>query len=419
MKIDSIYIKNFRGISEGVTIPIKPITLFIGPNSSGKSTVIHALAALSQTAKVQNDTRPLVLDDEFASVHLGRFIEVIHSKNYGDAICLGLKMNEVMIRDLKDRQSKPAPTDVEIGFEFKSTTRTQKMFIETGHARIGNIEYNIKKRLTKYAIENVSAEKTAVCGMKSGFTFEDRDFFSNRDKNVHFEFWPLVVGQRSMNDLLKRTYYLGPFRMPPQRQYPTRGASPTEVGSQGEAAATLLANEAMQSQSRLHINQIARWMDLLGVGKKLDVSRIASSHLFDVNVTLPDGSAFPLADLGYGLSQVLPVLTQCSFASEGSVLLFEQPELHLHSLAVRPLASVFIDAVKKKNLTIVAETHSLELVGQFQRELRAGNLKLDDFVVYRVSRKDGCTHVKPIEIDANDYDIYERWEAGLSVPDQA
>src|SRR5437899_12149322 len=118
------------------------------------------------------------------------------------------------------------------------------------------------------------------------------------------------------------------------------GAPPTEVGSQGEAAATLLANEAMQSQSRLHINQIARWMDLLGVGKRLDVSRIASSHLFDVNVTLPDGSAFPLADLGYGLSQVLPVLTQCSFAPEGSVLLFEQPELHLHSLAVRPLASV-------------------------------------------------------------------------------
>jgi len=139
MKIDSIHIKNFRGISESVTIPIKPITLFIGPNSSGKSTVIHALAALSQTAKVQNDSRPLVLDDEFASVHLGRFIEVIHSKNYGDAICLGLKMKDVLIRDLKDRQPKPSPTDVEIGFEFKSTTRTQKLFIETARAQGGAI----------------------------------------------------------------------------------------------------------------------------------------------------------------------------------------------------------------------------------------------------------------------------------------
>src|SRR5690606_24271862 len=110
------------------------------------------------------------------------------------------------VRNLKDRQSKPAPTDVEIGFEFKSTTRTQKLFIESAHAQIGNIEYNIKRKLSKYTVENVSAAKTAVCGMRSGFTFEDRDFFSLRDTNARFEFWPLVTGQRAMNDLLKKTY---------------------------------------------------------------------------------------------------------------------------------------------------------------------------------------------------------------------
>jgi predicted ATPase len=158
-------------------------------------------------------------------------------------------------------------------------------------------------------------------------------------------------------------------------------------------------------------------MELLGIGSKLDVSRLASSHLFDISVTLPDGKSFPLADLGYGLSQALPVLAQCSFAREGAILLFEQPELHLHSLAVRPLAQVFIDAVKKKHVTIIAETHSLDLVGQFQRELRSKNISLDDFVVYRVSRQAGCTHLHPIEIDPVDFDIYERWERGLSVPE--
>ena len=76
------------------------------------------------------------------------------------------------------------------------------------------------------------------------------------------------------------------------------------------------------------------------------------------------------ADLGYGFSQILPVLTQLSFAPEAATLLFEQPELHLHSLAVRPLAPVFIDAVKKKNLHVVVETHSPELFGQFIVEMR-------------------------------------------------
>jgi predicted ATPase len=114
---------------------------------------------------------------------------------------------------------------------------------------------------------------------------------------------------------------------------------------------------------------------------------------------------------------VLPVLTQCSFAAPGSTLLFEQPELHLHSLSVRPLATVFIDAMRKRKLTIVAETHSTELVGQFQTELRRGNLKLDELAIYRVSRQEAHTVIAPIQIDPVDFDVYDRWERGLSVPE--
>src|SRR5206468_4135587 len=115
--------------------------------------------------------------------------------------------------------------------------------------------------------------------------------------------------------------------------------------------------------------RIARWLKRLGLAKKLDVSRIAQSDLFDVTLTLDDDESFPLADLGYGISQVLPVLTQCSFCPEGSTLLFEQPELHLHSLAIRPLANVFIETAQEKKTAIVAETHSPELFGEFVRQM--------------------------------------------------
>ena len=89
MPINKLRIENFKGVRDQAEFDIKPITLFIGPNSSGKSSCIHALAALSQTVKLPNSGRPLVLDDEFAQVHLGRFIEVIHSKSYTDAISIG------------------------------------------------------------------------------------------------------------------------------------------------------------------------------------------------------------------------------------------------------------------------------------------------------------------------------------------
>jgi AAA15 family ATPase/GTPase len=92
MPIHSIKIGNFKGIANTLTIPIKPITIFIGENSSGKSTVLHALAALSQTVSLPNDTRALILDDEFAYVHLGRFIDVIHTGKYTDAMTLGVNV---------------------------------------------------------------------------------------------------------------------------------------------------------------------------------------------------------------------------------------------------------------------------------------------------------------------------------------
>jgi predicted ATPase len=74
------------------------------------------------------------------------------------------------------------------------------------------------------------------------------------------------------------------------------------------------------------------------LAKHLDVNRVGNSDLFEINITLSDEKNFPLADLGYGLSQVLPVLTQCSFAPESSTLLFEQPELHLHPKSAKNLS---------------------------------------------------------------------------------
>jgi predicted ATPase len=56
--------------------------------------------------------------------------------------------------------------------------------------------------------------------------------------------------------------------------------------------------------------------------------------------------------LGYGVSQGLPVLAQCSFAPRGATLLFEQPELHLHQGAAHRLASVFVSAAKQKTCAL-------------------------------------------------------------------
>lgn len=421
MAISSIHIGNFKGINEEVDIEIKPITVFIGPNSSGKSSCIHALACLSQTVKVTNDTRPLILDDEFANVHLGRFIEVVHSKSYQDRITLGVSStNAAYFEASESGQAIKKAALCKALYRFKCTKRTQDLHLESADITVKDHAYQIKQSKEHKDVYNVthtpSGSKTAT--VLEGAFFVDRQGLirsTSASSKDHFNYYPLYGLQSTLKSELSNTFYLGPFRQAPLRRYATRGSSPIEVGPLGESTITLLANESVQSNARAHLKQIALWLSALGLAKTFDVSRIARSDLFDVMLTLNDGETFPIADLGYGLSQVLPVLAQCSFAPDNSTLMFEQPELHLHTIAARKLASVFSQTVKHKKCHIMLETHSPELVKEFVNEMRAGRLGPNDLAIYRVTRVLKETKLQKIEIDAdNDFDIYENWEKGVS-----
>ncbi len=112
------------------------------------------------------------------------------------------------------------------------------------------------------------------------------------------------------------------------------------------------------------------------------------------------------------MSQVLPVLAQGSYAEDGAVLLSEQPEIHLHTIAAKKLVKVFIDTCREKNAKIIAETHSPHIIHQVQQELRSGSLKPSEVVVYRVIREGGAASIKELRIE-DDFSIYDAWEKVL------
>lgn len=416
MSIKSLIVGNFKGIGSKTIIPLKPITIFIGANSSGKSSCIHALACLSQTIKITNNTNPLILDDEFASIHLGRFKDVSHSRSYNDSICLGFDLENIPLIRPWAKKSPQINVSVHIEYEFKGTRRTQEILLKKGIVNVHDYEYEIYNKGDNGIIaKNKNTGDVITCILDNSFIFDFKSLYTHKEYKYVEQFIPLFALQKNISEELTKVLYLGPFRQQPLRVYPTRGATPREVGSMGEATVQLLANETIQSQTREHVRQVAHWLNKLGLGQNLRLKRSGSSDLFNVTLNLIDGKEMPLADLGYGVSQVLPVLTQCSFAPHDSTLLFEQPEIHLHSIASRALAGVFIETALDRRANILIETHSPEIIKEFQGRMRNKELSLDDFVVYRVAREDGATVLNKLDID-DDYDIYENWEKGISVP---
>lgn len=405
MAIANLIVENFKGIGKLQKIAIRPLTIFLGANSSGKSTCIHALTALSQTVKIPNNSKPIVLDDEYAFVHLGRFINVVHSKSYQDLICIGFTFNSPSI---DTPLVKGNDLEIACEFRFKTTLRTQETYIEKAEIKAPNIAFSIIRSKDLYSVSNT----------KNKQVFQLRYFGLNRgsllgsiSKDTFESFITFTELMNSIIGELERSLYLGPFRQQPQRAYQSFSSIPSEVGAMGESTVALLTNEIIQSQKREHINQIATWLKVLKLGNAIDVERLAKSNLFEIKVKTD--STFVIADLGYGMSQVLPVLAQCSYARDSSTLLFEQPEIHLHPLASRGLARVFIDTIRKKKSNIIAESHSEEILQETQTCVREKLILPDEIAVYAVTRQKGESILRRIDIN-DDGEIFDSWKTGFS-----
>lgn len=412
MPISALTVANFKGIAESFTFKIRPITIFVGANSSGKSSCIHALACLSQTIKLGDTSAPIVLDNENAQVHLGRFIEIVHSKSYTDPISLGISAANIEIK-FGEEVNKG---EVSGSYTFKSTKRTQEISIANVTLKIGERVLEISpKKGDGYKLTD-SAFPTLIYAAIQVGSFSFMLVTPGKHTPEWMSTFFILRGiQEHLESQLRKTLYLGPFRRPPARRYPFRGSLPSEVGAQGEEAISLLAYESVQSKKRPYTLLVAKWLKELGLAKSVGVSRLGASDLFDVSITLEDDAALPIADLGYGLSQILPVLSQCSFAPKGSTLLFEQPELHLHPGAARKLARVFVEAVTEKKINIVAETHSQDLLIAMISELKAKRLSLKDIAAYEVKRIGGKSVYREIIFiqDGDDFEADHPWFKSL------
>lgn len=411
MAIKELIIENFKGLKSEKRFDIAPITLFVGANSSGKSSTIHSLAALSQTVKLGDRNRPIILDDENALVHLGRFIEVIHTKSYKDTIHIGINLGslpkDISFQYSEDETEILAPKGAAVVAEywFKSTLKTQEVQLQKAIFTIGSDVYQFKPiDQTEFEIEKNGKKLESLARRGNGFSIT---VSPNPQQGIESfnTFFVIEEVQRMQNAELRKCAYLGPFREPPRRKYQNFGSFPKEAGALGENSITLLANEHVKSKNRPHLMQVGEWLQHMGLAKAVNVKRIGTSDLFDVSLTLADEKQLPIADLGYGLSQVLPVLVQCSFAEKSATLLFEQPELHLHQGAAKKLARVFIDTYKEKGAHMLIETHSKELIHELMSYIKSKTILPTDVALYDVVRDNTESVFKRASITLEDGSI--------------
>ena len=169
--------------------------------------------------------------------------------------------------------------------------------------------------------------------------------------------------------LLEDLVYLGPLRKHPERHYEFSGDTTDYVGQSGEYLPSILfedqelLEEMNNSLERLGVKYQVK-LDKLQYGDQ-SPSNVFSLRLVDTETGI-DAS---LRDVGFGISQVLPIVVQ-SRLSEKKTLLIEQPEIHLHPAHQAELGDLFIRSAKEQGNTLLLETHSEHLLLRIMRRMR-------------------------------------------------
>ena len=124
-----------------------------------------------------------------------------------------------------------------------------------------------------------------------------------------------------------------------------------------------------------------------------------------------------LPDVGFGVSQVLPVIVQLFYVPDNSVIFIEQPEIHLHPNAQALLADVIIDAVnmredgKDRNIQVIIETHSEHLLRRFQRRISEEKLSTSDLKAYFARNNRQASKLDKLKVDK--YGNILNWPEGF------
>jgi hypothetical protein len=202
---------------------------------------------------------------------------------------------------------------------------------------------------------------------------------------------------------IQRLIHVPGLRGNPERAYRTTGISSIFPGTFENYVASLINHWQIEKDARL--NDLNQALQTLGLTELVEARQIDDVQVELRVGRLPSGvrgglkDMVNVADVGFGVSQILPVLVALLVAEPGQMVYLEQPEIHLHPKAQVALAKVLADAAKR-GVRVVAETHSDLLLLGIQTLVAEGYISAEEVILHWFSRrKNGATEITTAELD--------------------
>jgi predicted ATPase len=416
-------IQNFKGWKDTGTIRMAPVSLFFGANSSGKSSIGQFLMMLKQTVELSDRKAVLYPGGKNSAVQLGSFQEMVFHRDQANSIAFEYLWSLPETLTFKDPLSGHSfsgdslsfQAEVGMGDNEQQSLVVKKLKYQLMQSEKQTLSVALSQKEGSKEYQATSEQYTLVRKKMRVWALKDVvRFYGFPDELVacyqNAEFVQALNFEQEQ--LFKSISYLGPLRSKADRVYTWGGHAPESVGASGEnTVAALLSAKSRKISFGCKLpakpfeEVIALKLKEMGLIESFSVDQV-SEQLYKVKVCAKgskDGVDLP--DVGFGVSQVLPVLVECFYAPPGSVILMEQPEIHLHPSAQSALADVIIDVINSRengvdrNIQLIIETHSEHFLRRLQRRIAENVVSQEKVSAYFANITKSPATLDPLQID--------------------
>ena len=394
--ITEFKVQNFKSWRYTSALDFAPLTGLFGANSSGKTSILQVLLMLKQTVERPSDwNEPLYFGDEESLVNLGSFDDVIYQ--HRQDLSLDISVSWEPIEDVY----------IEPQYPYRGPKKLKlPSNVEVYHSARSRWPSATEKNITFSTNIDRSAVKI-FCYETSQYRFEVQE-----SSNL-FRCYGLVEPldfpsfKEAFENLFTQICYLGPLREHPRPHYLWGGDHPKNIGQYGEKAIPAMLSGRVRLLSIEE--QILKWLQQLELIYSYNLHPVPDTEKdYEFRVKkYKNGPEVRLTDVGFGISQVLPVLILCYYVPEGSILILEQPEAHLHPKVQADLADVLVDVVKNRNVQVILESHSEHLLMRLMRRMAEEQISVDDTALYFCQINDGTSAIERLQMD--EYGNISNW----------
>jgi predicted ATPase len=411
--LKSIYLDNYRGFNKQI-IPLKSVNFLVGENSTGKTSFLASLKILGSH---RFWFRPSFDDPD---LHFSYFSEIVSNKGENKkSFTIGFFDDS----SLEEESSKDEKTPTFRLITFKNEEGMPVVHKYSFMSPIGLISTIISDNSLRYKVMDVEVGDTLrdfinICteehslGHPTGYKkfskkgFPRDLFFANA---YHF-----VVADLAGKDLIKNNKkitfqieidapeckWIAPIRAKPEKIYLHRASDYSPEGGHIPNLLNKLLNSSKGDTNNRTINAIEEFGLSSGLFDSVGVKRFGkeASSPFEVNVNL-GGSDLLVSNVGYGVSQVLPIILESRRRSSAEYIAIQQPEVHLHPKAQASLGEFIYQSGGLNGNKFVIETHSDYLIDRFRLCTNKAECKNAQVLFFERVKEGNIVHC--ISIDKN------------------